>query len=265
MNCARRRRSPWARCAASPSNPTRSSSVPGRSPSSATRSPPSPTTGPATKSSTRCPAFRSTSRRSSPTARCPLRCRCAEARALRLRSRRARSAHRAEDAAADPEHAAQPDRRPADARGSRGDRRRAAAPSGRLGLRRRDLQQAGLRRRVRVDRLAARHARAHDHFRRRLQDLRDDRLAHRIRREQGAGAGVHALDHQHRIVRIADQPVGRAAGADRAAERRRRDEAALSCAARPDRAPAQRGAGISLRDAGRRVLRLAERDGGVQR
>ena len=47
---------------------------------------------------------------------------------------------------------------------SRGDRRGAARAPQRLGLRRRDLQQARLRRRLRVDRVAARHARAHHHF-----------------------------------------------------------------------------------------------------
>ena len=39
--------------------------------------------------------------------------------------------------------------------------------------------------------------------------------------------GIYPLDHEHRIVRLADQPVGGTAGADRPASRCRCDAAAL--------------------------------------
>ena len=88
------------------------------------------------------------------------------------------------------------------------------------------------------DSLATRagHARAHDHQRRRVEDLGDDRLAHRLRRQPRAGAGVHALDHQHRLVRVADLAMGGGRGDHRAAGRRRRDARELPRAPRPDRA-----------------------------
>ena len=197
------------------SRPTRWWSAPAPSPSSATRSRRSPTTASATKSSFPCPGFPIYESQIVANGAVPVGAAAARIARLRVRPERTRGADRAEDAAADPEHAAQPDRRPADARGPRGDRRGAAQASGGLGVRRRDLQQAGLRRRLRVDRDAARHARAHHHLRRRVEDLRDDRLAHRLHRERDARAGVHALDHQHRVVRLADQPVGGARGADR--------------------------------------------------
>ena len=53
---------------------------------------------------------------------------------------------------------------------------------------------------------------------------------------------VHALDHQHRVVRLADQPVGRGRGDHRAAGRGGGDEEELPRAPRPDRRPAERGA-----------------------
>ena len=94
-----------------------------------------------------------------------------------------------------------------------------AAPAG-LGLRRRDLFAPALRRRVRSrSPRSPGMLRAHDHLRRRVEDLGDDRLAHRLRRQPDAGAGVHALDHQHRIVRVADQPVGGGRGDQRSAGR----------------------------------------------
>ena len=65
---------------------------------------------------------------------------------------------------------------------------------------------------------AARDAGAHDHLRRRVEDLGDDRLADRLRRQPRAGAGVHALDHEHRLVRVADLAVG---GASRRSPGRR--------------------------------------------
>ena len=114
-------------------------------------------------------------------------------------------------------------------------------PAG-LGLRRRDLLAPVLRGRVLLHRAAARHVRAHHHFRRRLEDLGDDRLAHRLRLQPGARAGVHALDHQHRLLRLADLAVGGARGDQRPAGRRRDDEEELSRAPGSDRRPAERGA-----------------------
>ena len=136
---------------------------------------------------------------------------------FRLRSARAGDADHAEDEAADPQLAAQPDRRQPETRRSRSDRRHPAHASAGLGLRRRDLFAPALRRRIRLARLAPRHARAHDHLRRRVEDLGDDRLAHRLRRQQDARAGIHALDHQHRVLRLADQPVGGGRSDQRAA------------------------------------------------
>ena len=90
------------------------------------------------------------------------------------------------------------------------------APPG-LGLRRRDLFAPGVRQRILLHRPGAGHVRAHHHLRRRLQDLGDDRLAHRLHLEPAARAGLHALDHQHRVLRLADQPVGGGGGDQRAA------------------------------------------------
>ncbi len=100
---------------------------------------------------------------------------------LRLRSGRPRGEDHAAHETADPQFAAQPDRRHPQPPRPRGHRRDPAPPPGHLGLRRRDLLAPGVRRPVRVDRVAARHVRAHHHFRRRVQDLGDDRLAHRLR------------------------------------------------------------------------------------
>ncbi len=52
-------------------------------------------------------------------------------------------------------------------------------------------------------------------------------FAHRLHRQSGAGAGVHALDHQHRKLRHPDQPVGGAAGAQWSSGRSRCDARAL--------------------------------------
>src|SRR5438270_41585 len=74
-----------------------------------------------------------------------------------------------------------------------------------------------------------------------------------------ASAGLHALDHQHRFVRLADQPVGRARGDPGPAGRRRGDEKEFPRKTRFHRPSAQRGTGGQLPGAGRRLLRLAER------
>ena len=60
-----------------------------------------------------------------------------------------------------------------------------------------------------------------------------------LRRQPRAGAGVHALDHEHRLVRVADLAVGGGRGDHRAAGRRRRDARELPRAPRPDRRPAR--------------------------
>ena len=121
-----------------------------------------------------------------------------------------------EDQAPHPQLAPEPDRRHPGQEGSRGDRRDPEPPSGRLDLRGRDLLAAVLRGRVLLDRVAPGHVRAHHHLGRRFQDLGDDRLADRLRLEPGARAAVRALGHQHRLVRLAHQPVGRGRGGQRA-------------------------------------------------
>ena len=142
---------------------------------------------------------------------------------LRVRSRGARGEDRAEDAAPDPQHAAESDRRHPRARDLDAIAEILVRASAGVGVRRRDLLAPRLRRPVRFDRHAGRAARAHDHQRRREQDVGDDRLAHRLRGEPRAGAGVHALDHEYRLVRVADLAMGRRRGDRRPAGRRRRD------------------------------------------
>ena len=94
------------------------------------------------------------------------------------------------------------------------------------------------------------HAGAHDHLRRRFEDLGDDRLADRLRRQSRARAGVHALDHQHRFVRVADLAVGRGRGDHRPAGCRRRDARELPRAPRSHRRPAQQVPGITCKTPG---------------
>ena len=101
-------------------------------------------------------------------------------------------------------------------------------------------------------------ARADDHLRRRVEDLGDDRLAHRLRRQSHPRAGVHALDHEHRFLRVADLAMGGGRGRARTAERRRGDARELSRAPRPHRRPAEHGARRYLQDPRWRVLRVAE-------
>ena len=105
-------------------------------------------------------------------------------------------------------------------RGHRRHRHRARHP----GPGRRDLRPHRLRGRARLDRLAARHGRAHDRPRRLLQDVRDDRLAARLRDPAaGAGAGLQPADHQHGLVHVGLLADRRRRGADRPAGRGRRD------------------------------------------
>jgi len=58
---------------------------------------------------------------------------------------------------------------------------------------------------------------------------------------------LHALDHQHRVVRLADQPVGRARGDHGPAGRRRGDEEELPRKARSHRPPLNEDLGFSCR------------------
>ena len=147
---------------------------------------------------------------------------------FRLRSGGAGKADHAEDQTADPELPAQPDRRDFESCVARTDRQNPAQASAGLGLRGRDLLAALLRGGVFLHRAAARHVRAHHHFRRRLENLGDDRLAHRLRLQPGARAGHHALDHQYRLLRLADLAMGGGRGDQRPAGRRRDDEEELS-------------------------------------
>ena len=84
---------------------------------------------------------------------------------------------------ADPELAAQPDRRHPHPPRPGGDRGDPAPASRRLGLRGRDLLAPLLRGRVRLDRVVPRNVRADDRLRRGVEDLGDDRLAARLRGE----------------------------------------------------------------------------------
>ena len=108
---------------------------------------------------------------------------------------------------ADHQLAGQPDRRRARAASrSGGDRRagRRARPD-RAG--RRDLRRDPLRGRARQHRDVAGHGRADDHARRLLQDLRDDRLAARLRRHAaGARAAHRPADGQQRLLHRRPSP-----------------------------------------------------------
>ena len=156
-----------------------------------------------------------------------------------------------------------PDGRHAARRRPRRDRGDPRAASAGLGVRRRNLLAPRLRRRVRFAREPAGDAGANDRLRWRFEDVGDDGLAHRLRRQPRAGAGVHALDHEHRFVRVADLAVGRRRGDLRPAGRRRGDARELPRAPRSHRRPPQQGARDHLQDARRRVLRVAERHRGL--
>ena len=85
----------------------------------------------------------------------------------------------------------------------------------------RGLLRDGLRRRARHDRLARGPARAHDPARRLLEDVRDDRLAARLRGgAEAARRAAHAPVHQLRLVHRAGRAAGRRRGARGAAGRR---------------------------------------------
>ena len=181
-----------------------------------------------------------------------------------FRPRGARTAHHAEDAAPDPQLPAQPDRRPALDASELEEIAAGAeeAPPG-LGVRGRDLFAPGVSRRFfSIAQVPGMYERTI------ISDGASKTWAMTGWRigftsNPRAGAGVHALDHQHRVLRLADQPVGGGRGDQRAAGCRRGHEAELPRAARSDRRPAEPGAGREVPEAGRRVLRLAERHRGL--
>ena len=181
-----------------------------------------------------------------------------------LRPGRARIQDHAEHAAPDPQHAAKPDRRHPRPRESRRHCRDPPAPPAGMDIRRRDLFAPRVRRALRLARHASRHAGAHDHQRRRVEDVGDDRLANRLCRQPRAGARVHALDHQYRILRVADFAVGGGGRDHRAAGRGRRDARELPRTARPHRAAVERRSRHHVRHTRRRLLCVAQRDRGVQ-
>ena len=122
---------------------------------------------------------------------------------LRLRSGRSGSPPDGTHEARDPELPAKPHRR-GDRRRRLGRGRQADRPHGGVGALRRGLRAALVRGRVPLDRERARAARSHRPARRLLEDLRDDRLAVRLR--GGAGAArrpARALLRQLHLVRAA--------------------------------------------------------------
>ncbi len=177
--------------------------------SSATRSCRSPTTARGTRSIYPEPGLPDLpARRSRRSGAVPVPLRAARGARLRLRPRRAAkkindktrllilcSPHNPTGGSAEP-------RRP------RGRSPRSCAPLREpVDLLGRGLLGARLRRRVPQHRRGARDARAHDHRRLGVEDLRDDRLAHRLRGERRARAGLHALGHEHRLLPAAPEPV----------------------------------------------------------
>ena len=235
-SCAPRPRRTWARAAGSTSGPTTSWSARARSRSSRTRSRRSPITAPATRSIYPVPGFPIYESQILANGAVPVPIFLREARDFAFDPAELEAKITPKTRLLILNTPQNPTGGILDASRSRRDRRDPAPPSAGLGVRRRDLFAARVRRRVRFARDAARHAGAHDHQRRRVEDLGDDRLAHRLRRQPRAGAGVHALDHEHRIVRVADLAVGGGRGDHRAAGRRRGDARALPRAARPHRA-----------------------------
>ena len=164
------------------------------------------------------------------------------------------------DEARDPQLAAEPDRRRARPRDARGGRGRPARQPG-LGPLRRGLRPAAPRGRVRLDRDRAGDARAHDRPRQLLEDLRDDRLALRLRGgARAAGRAPHALPRQRDVVRAAVRAARRGRRAHRPAGRRRADAGRVPRAARPRRRRPRALPGRHLPRPARRVLRVPERD-----
>ena len=138
--------------------------------------------------------------------------------------------------------------------GPRRDRRDSARASAGLGVSRTRSTRASPTRARSTRWRAAGDAGAHDHLRRRIEDVGDDRLAHRLCRQPRAGARVHALDHQHRFLRVADLAMGGGRGDHRSAGCRR-PRCAKRFLERRDLIvrPAERGSGrlVQRRRAGR--------------
>ena len=106
-----------------------------------------------------------------------------------------------------------------------------------LGAHRRGVLADHLRRRGAVDRVAAGDARAHGPARRLLEDVRDDRLAARLRRRSGrARRSADAPDRQLDLVRAAVRAARRRRRARGAAGRGRRDGGRVPPPARLPRA-----------------------------
>ena len=124
-------------------------------------------------------------------------------------------------------------------RGRRPDRRaRAALPD--PGAVRRDLPALPLRRRVRLDRRAAGHEDSDDHPGRLLEDLRDDRLAARLRRDaEAARRAPHAAHDELRLLHRDLHPARRHRRAPGATDAGADDGGGVPPAPRPDRRRAQ--------------------------
>ena len=135
----------------------------------------------ATRSSTRTPGSRCTPRSPRSPARSRSRCRCARRTSSSSTPTSSRVAGHRPDQAAHPQLAAQPVRQRLDRRAVRGDRRdRDRARPGRP--QRRGLLGDPVRRRAPQRARRRRHGRADGPARRLVQDVRDDRLAARLRR-----------------------------------------------------------------------------------
>ncbi len=128
----------------------------------------------------------------------------------------------------------QPHRRRPASRRAGGDRR-GCAPQRPAGHQRRDLRAPGLRRpRARGHRLAAGHARANDPHRRLQQELRDDRLAHRLRVRAGGAdgrdrQGPPVRDHVRADRRPVRRPSRRCAAASRSCRPCTRSTSVAGC------------------------------------
>ena len=142
---------------------------------------------------------------------------------LRVRPGRARSEDHAQDAPPDPQHAAESDRRHPRPRGPRRDRRDPARA-----IRRSGCSPTRSTRASSTTASSTRSRRAPGMLERTIISdgasktwaMTGWRIGYVANRD--ARAGVHALDHQHRVVRVADLAMGRGGGDHRAAGRRRR-------------------------------------------
>ena len=173
------------------------------------------------------------------------------------RHRRAGVARHAADAADRHQLARQPDRRRADPRPTSSGSPRSPSSATSSSSPTRSTRGSCTTERARLDRRAARHGRADDRARRVLQDVRDDRLAPRLRDRPGvAGARVRAAAHQLGLRRHHLRP-GRGGRSPRgAAGRGRRDGRRVPRSPRPHGGRPQRDPRHHLPAAEGRVLRL---------